>query len=61
MKLEIEKKQCSPLIRKYIFLATNTSKYMDFLMDLCCKMAILDVFNKTWTLIFFYLLLIMGS
>ena len=34
--------------RKYSFLAPKTLKYMDFLKELCCKMAEHDEFSKIW-------------
>ena len=46
--LKLERNQCSQQMRKYPFLAPKTSKSTDFSMDLCCKVAELDEFNKTW-------------
>ena len=48
LKLKIERKQFSQPMRKYPVLALKTSKYMDLLMGLCCKMAEIVEFSKTW-------------
>ena len=48
LHLEIERKHCSQLMRKYSFLAPKTPKYMDFSMDSCYKVAELVKFSKIW-------------
>ena len=44
-KLELERKVCSQLMRKYPILAPQTSNYEDFSMEFFCKMAKLDEFS----------------
>ena len=56
LKLEIEGKECCQLMRKYLFLASKTSKSIGFCMGLCCKMAGFELFSKTWIYLSCYLL-----
>ena len=50
-KLEIERKQCTQPMRKYSLLRPKI-EIRGFLMDLCCKMAKLHEFSKTWVYMF---------
>ena len=55
IKVRNRKKQfCQPMRKKtYSFLAPKASKHVDFSMDLCCKMAELGEFGKTWVYVSF--------